>query len=62
MIITGISTELDRYYALDKKTIIKNVYNPITKDYGVEYVQYFYNKVGALEPTKSAGINIDKYA
>jgi len=62
MIVTAISTDIDKYYALDKKTIVKNVYNPINKSYGVEYVQYFYNKVGQLEPTKSVGVNLDKYA
>lgn len=62
MIVTAISAEIDRYYALDKKTIIKNVFNPINNAFGVEYIQYYYNKVGQLEPTKSVGINIDKYA
>lgn len=62
MIVTAISTEIDRYYNLDKKTIVKNLYNPVTKDYDVEYIQYFYNKIGKLEPTKSVGVNLDKYA
>lgn len=62
MIVTAIATDIDKYYALDKKTIIKNVFNTITKSYGVEYIQYFYNKVGELEPTKNVGVNLDKYA
>jgi hypothetical protein len=61
MIVTGISTEFDKYYALDKKTIIKNVFNPVTREYAVEYIQYFYNKVGELEATKSKGTNLDRY-
>jgi hypothetical protein len=62
MIVTSISTDVDRYYNLDKTVVTKNVFNPITEKYGVEYVQYFYNKVGELEPTKNVGVNIDKYA
>jgi hypothetical protein len=62
MIITSISTDVDKFYNLDKKVVVKNVYNPITKKYGVEYVQYFYNKTAKLEPTKSVGLNIDKTA
>lgn len=62
MIVTSISTDVDRYYNLDKTVVTKNVFNPITQKYGVEYVQYFYNKIAQLEPTKAVGINIDKYA
>lgn len=62
MIVSSISTDIDKYYNLEKKTIIKNVFNPVTNDYGVEYIQYFYNKVGELEPTKSVGVNLDRYA
>ena len=62
MIVTSISTDVDKYYNLDKTVVTKNVYNPITEKYGVEYVQYFYNKTAKLEPTKSVGINIDKFA
>ena len=61
MIVTGVSTEFDRYYALDKKTIIKNVFDPVTNDYKVEYIQYFYNKIGELEASKSVGTNLDRY-
>jgi hypothetical protein len=62
MIVTSISTDVDRYYNLDKTVITKNVFDPVTEKYRVEYIQYFYNKVGKLEPTKSVGINIDRYA
>jgi hypothetical protein len=62
MIVTGISTDLDKYYNLEKRTIVRNVFNPINNDFGVEYVQYFYTKTGEIEPTKSVGINLDKYA
>lgn len=62
MIVTSINTDIDRYHSLEKKTIIKNVLNPVTNDYGVEYIQYFYNKVGELEPTKNVGVNLDRYA
>jgi hypothetical protein len=61
MIVTSIRTDIDKYYNLDKKTVTKNVFNPITKKFGVEYIQYFYDKVGKLQPTKSVGINLDKY-
>ena len=62
MIVTGISTDIYNYYNLEKKIVTKNVFNPVTNDYGVEYVQYFYNKTGELEPTKNVGLNLDKYA
>jgi hypothetical protein len=62
MIVSAINTEIDRYYALDKKTIIKNMFDPVTQKHWVEYVQYFYNKVGELEPSKSTGTKVDKYA
>jgi hypothetical protein len=62
MIVTSISTDIDKYYNLDKKVIVKNVFNPVNKKYGVEYVQYFYDKVAKLQPTKAVGINIDKFA
>jgi hypothetical protein len=61
MIVTSITTDIDRYSTFDKKTIIKNVFNPRTKDYDVEYVQYFYNKSAELEPSKSLGNTLDKY-
>lgn len=61
MIVTAISTEIDKYYALDKKTIIKNVLDPVTKHYSVEYVQFIYNKVGKPIPIKEVGTTIDKY-
>jgi len=61
MIVTGVSTEFDRYYALDKKTIIKNVFDPVTNDYKIEYIQYYYNKIGELEASKSKGTNLDRY-
>ena len=62
MIVTGISTDIDRYYTLEKRTIVKNVFNPINNDFGIEYVQYFYTKVGELEPSNSVGLNVDRYA
>lgn len=62
MIVTSIGTHLDRYYGVDKKLVIKNVYNPVTEKMGVEYIQYIYNKIGQLEPTKSVGVNLDKHA
>lgn len=62
MIVTGISTDLYNYYNFDKKIITKNIYDPVNDTYKVEYVQYFYNKIGELEPTKSVGINLDRYA
>lgn len=62
MIVTGISTDIYNYYNLEKKIVTKNIFNPVTNDYGVEYVQYFYNKTAELEPTKNVGLNLDKYA
>ena len=62
MIVTAISTEIDRYYALDKKIIVKNVLDPVTKHYSVEYVQFIYNKVGKPIPIKEVGTTIDNYA
>lgn len=62
MIVTGISTDLDKYYNLEKRTIVKNVFNPVTNDFGVEYVQYFYTKTGEIEPSKSVGLNVDTYS
>jgi hypothetical protein len=60
MIVTSISTDIDKYYGLDKTVVTKNVFNPITKKYGVEYVQYFYNKIGKLEATQTVGLSVDK--
>jgi hypothetical protein len=60
MIITGIGTDMYNYYNFHKKIVTKNVYDPINDTYKVEYVQYFYNKVGELEPTKAMGLTIDK--
>lgn len=62
MIVTGIGTDLYNYYNFDKKIITKNIYDPVNDTYKVEYVQYFYNKIGELEPIKSVGINLDRYA
>ena len=62
MIVTAISTQIDKYYALDKKIIVKNVLDPVTKHYSVEYVQFIYNKVGKPIPIKEVGNTIDKYA
>lgn len=62
MIVTSIRTDIDKFYNLDKKIVVKNVYNPVTKKHGVEYIQYFYDKIAKLHPTKSVGINIDKTA
>jgi hypothetical protein len=62
MIVTSISTDIDKFYNLEKKVIVKDIFNPVTKKHGVEYVQYFYDKVAKLQPTKSVGLNIDKHA
>jgi hypothetical protein len=62
MIVTSISTDIDRYYNLDKRTVVKNILDPLTQKISVEYVQYFYTKTGEVQPTKSVGLNIDKYA
>jgi hypothetical protein len=62
MIVTSISTDIDRYYNLDKRTVVKNILDPLTQKVSVEYVQYFYTKTGEVQPTKSVGLNIDKYA
>lgn len=61
MIVTAISTEIDKYYSLDKKIIVKNVLDPVTNKYSVEYVQFIYNKVGKPIPIKEVGTTIDKY-
>ena len=60
MIVTSISTDVYKYYNLNKVLVTKNIYNPVTKAYGVEYVQYFYTKIGSLEPSKPAEPTIDK--
>lgn len=60
MIVAGISTDLYRYYNFDNKVITKNVYDPINDTYKLEQVQYFYNKIGELEPSKSVGVNLDR--
>jgi hypothetical protein len=60
MIVTSISTDISKYYSLEKTVVTKNVFNPITQKYGVEYVQYFYNKVGKLEPSQTVGLTVDK--
>jgi hypothetical protein len=62
MIVTAISTQIDKYYALDKKIIVKNVLDPVTKHYSVEYIQFIYNKVGKPIPIKEVGTVLDKYA
>ena len=62
MIVTGIGTEVYNYYNFDKKIVSKAVFNPANNTYSMEYVQYYYNKVGELEPSKSVGLNVDKYS
>ena len=61
MIVTGIATDVYNYYNLEKRIVTKNVFDPITNKYGVEYVQYYYTKTGDLEPSKSVGLNVDTY-
>jgi hypothetical protein len=63
MIITSVSSDLDKYYNLDKLVITKNILDPVTQKFTVEYVQYyFYNKLSELEPTKTVGLHLDRYA
>jgi hypothetical protein len=63
MIVTSISTDLSKYYNLDKLVITKNILDPVTQKFEVEYVQYyFYNKVGEIEPAKTVGLTVDKLA
>jgi hypothetical protein len=63
MIVTSISSDLNKYYNLDKLVITKNILDPVTQKFEVEYVQYyFYNKIGQLEPTKTVGLSVDKMA
>jgi hypothetical protein len=62
MIVTGIGTDIYNYYNLEKKIVSKAVFDPKTETYNMEYVQYYYNKVGELHPTKSVGLNVDKYS
>lgn len=63
MIITSINSDLDKYYNLQKLVITKNILDPVTQKFEVEYVQYyFYNKLSEIEPTKTVGLNVDKLA
>jgi hypothetical protein len=63
MIITSINSDLSKYYNLDKLVITKNILDPVTQKFEVEYVQYyFYNKLSELEPTKTVGLNLDRLA
>lgn len=63
MIVTSISTDLSKYSNLDKLIITKNILDPVTQKFSVEYVQYyFYNKLSELEPTKTVGLNLDRLA
>lgn len=63
MIVTSINTDLSKYSNLDKLVITKNILDPVTQKFTVEYVQYyFYNKLSELEPTKTVGLHLDRYA
>jgi hypothetical protein len=63
MIITSVSSDLDKYYNLDKLVITKNILDPVTQKFEVEYVQYyFYNKLSELEPAKTVGLHLDRLA
>jgi hypothetical protein len=63
MIVTGIGTDLYKYYGFDKLVVTKNVLDPVTQEFKVEYVQYyFYNKIAELQATKSVGLTLDRLA
>lgn len=63
MIVTSINTDLSKYSNLDKLVITKNILDPVTQKFTVEYVQYyFYNKLSELEPTQTVGLHLDRYA
>ena len=63
MIVTGISTDLYKYYGFDKLVVTKNILDPVTQEFKVEYVQYyFYNKIAELQATKSVGLTLDRLA
>ena len=63
MIVTSVNSDLDKYYGLNKLTVTKNILNPVTQKFSVEYVQYyFYNKVAKLEPLKTVGLSVDRMA
>jgi hypothetical protein len=59
MIVTSINSDLDKYFNLDKLVITKNILDPVTQKFTVEYV---HNKLSELEPTKTVGLHLDRYA
>lgn len=63
MLVTSINTDLDKYYNLTKLVVTKNILDPVTQKFSVEYVQYyFYNKTAGLEPTRTVGLTLDRLA
>lgn len=62
MIVTGIGTDIYNYYSFEKKVVSKAVFDIESKTYSMEYVLYYYNKAGEVEPTKSVGLNVDTYS
>ena len=59
MIVQSIHNSWDAVYSSYRKTVYKILEDPVTRKRVVEVVEYLYNKIGQVEPTKTKGTHID---
>lgn len=63
MIVSSISTNIERYYSLDKTLVTKHIINPITNKAEQEHLIYYvYNRIGEITTNNHIGAYIDKIA
>ena len=62
MIVQSIQTTWDRTNHQVRRSEFRIVEDPATNKTTIDVVQYLYNKVAELEPTRNKGYEIDKKA
>jgi hypothetical protein len=63
MIVSSISTNVERYYSLDKTKVVKHILNPITNKAEEQHLIYYvYNRIGEIVSGNPLGNNLDKKA
>jgi hypothetical protein len=63
MIVSSVSTNIERYYSLDRTLVTKHIINPITNKTEEEHLVYYvYNRVGEVTSSNHLGDFIDKTA
>jgi hypothetical protein len=63
MIVSSISTNVERYYSLDKTKVVKHILNPITNKAEEQHLIYYvYNRIGEIVSDNHIGAYIDKKA